>query len=94
MTDQSGYLIERYYNGALHYWNGRPRDAAWTNSSDATDADTAAWTPKADGAVWFSNSDSAAVVLSWCLGGVGRVAEHMMIATAKADRPEGTNGRA
>lgn len=85
MTDKQGWLVERYYNGALHYWNGRPRDSGWVSGGDATDINKGAWTEKPADAIWFADEASAAVVLSWALGGTGRVAEHIVL--AKDTRP-------
>jgi len=33
MTDKQGWLIERYFNGRLHYWNGRPANSNWLGES-------------------------------------------------------------
>ena len=79
MTDRTGWLIERYYNGALHYWNGRPLDTSWVAAKDSADINSGAWSEKHSDAIWFADEGSAAIVLSWALGGVGRVAQHMCI---------------
>lgn len=78
MADQ-GYLIERYYNGRLHYWYGRPLGCASVAHKDARDLDNGAWVDKAQDAIWFADEGSACAVLAWCLGGVGRVAQHAMV---------------
>lgn len=82
-VDRTGWLIERHYNGTLRYWNGRPLDSASVANFDARNLDAGAWTEKATDAIWFLDEESAAGVLAWCCGGVGRAAQHMVIQKAQ-----------
>jgi hypothetical protein len=61
---ESGWLIERYINGQLRFWDGRYIDDRGfvVSSGEATR---------------FSREEDAAVVLAWLLGGHGRAAEHV-----------------
>lgn len=63
-SEESGYVIERYINGELRYWEGRYVDdrAFITNASDA---------------VRFARESDGAVVLAWLLGGHGRITQHV-----------------
>lgn len=58
-----GFLIERYFNSELRYWNGRSTAAI-------------GFTPKHGEACRFARHEDAAIVLSWLLDGNGKVAEH------------------
>ena len=89
MTDKQGWLIERYFNGRLHYWNGRPANSNWLGKSNATNLDDGAWTEKPEDAIWFADEASAFGVLSWALGTVGRVAQHIALARSQGQQNEG-----
>lgn len=67
---ETAWLIERYHNSRIHYFDGSPRQGV--HSADFS----AAWNEKADAAIRFAREQDAAVVLARCLGGIGRVAEH------------------
>lgn len=58
-----GWVIERHFNSELRYWGGRG-----TKPKSFTNKDTEA--------IRFSREEDAALVLSWCFDGNGRVALH------------------
>lgn len=66
MNDESGWVIERYYNSELRYWCGDYLDDR-------------GFLPANDRAIRFSREVDANRVLSWLLGGVGRCAEHAWV---------------
>lgn len=65
MNDERGWVIERYINSELHYWDGRGRDP---------------WTPKHEDAIRLARQQDAEMILSWQLNGQGRTAEHTWMA--------------
>ena len=67
MTEESGWLIERWINSGLQYWNGMFLDSSRGFSSDNQRA------------VRFAREVDAPPVLSWLLDGQGKVSEHMWI---------------
>lgn len=81
MTDELGYVIERYIDSALYYWNGRTEGRG-------------CWSTQHADAVRFSRFQDGAEVLSWCLDGYGRVAQHAWVdpdteATARRGNEKG-----
>lgn len=60
---QSGWVIERYINSELFYWEGRSTDRHW--SRDHNDA------------IRFARAQDAGIILAWLLDGQGRAAEHV-----------------
>lgn len=65
MARESGWVIERHFNGELRYWNGRFSDPA------------KGFVPDHEKAVRFARQVDAAIVLAWLLDGNGRTAEHI-----------------
>jgi len=63
-SEQSGYVIERYVNSELRFWDGMYTDER-------------SFMPKSETAIRFARECDAAHVLSWLLGGQGRVALHV-----------------
>lgn len=68
MTDataatESAFVIERYHNSIVEYWNGRFVDAR-------------GWETVHESALRFARREDADRVLAWLLDGGGRVAEH------------------
>lgn len=72
-ADESGWVIERYVNSELRYWTGR-------SVLDVS------FLPDNQSAIRFSRHEDAAIVLSWLLGGIGRVAEHMWCPASPPER--------
>lgn len=70
--NESGWVIERYVNSELRYWNGQFTDTSRGFSSDHKDA------------IRFAREHDASYVLSWLLEGNGRVAEHVWSETHDA----------
>ena len=66
------FVIERYKCSELEYWCGHG------NNFDT-------WTSKFNEACKFYDAYSAAVILAWPLGGIGRVAQHGLMAKEKGD---------
>jgi hypothetical protein len=62
--DETGWVIERFYNGELRYWIG-------------SSTDDVGFLPDNQKAIRFAREQDATYVLSWMLGGHGRAAEHM-----------------
>lgn len=68
---ECAWLVERYWNGNLVYWTGKP-----VNTSYGPDIKTG-WSRDANDALRFSREQDAWTVLSWSLDSEGRVAQHM-----------------
>lgn len=64
MSDEYGWVIERYINGVLHYWAGHAADDF--NSDHLR-------------AIRFSRREDAAIVLAWLCSGLGNPAEHKWV---------------
>ena len=64
MPSESGWVIVRYVNSELRYWTG-------------SYVDERGFLPDNIKAIRFSREGDAAYVLSWVLGGNGKVEEHM-----------------
>ena len=79
----SGWLIERYWNGTLLYWTGQP-----AKTSYGPDIKTG-WTTKAYEAMRYSREEDAHTMLSWMLDNEGRVACHMFGLTIPRDAEPG-----
>lgn len=71
MSEEVGWLIERYWNGSLVYWTGKP-----TKTSYGPDIKTG-WSKDANEALRFAREQDAWTVLSWSLDSGGRVAQHV-----------------
>lgn len=71
---ERGYLIERYINSELRFWNGRATDAT-------------GFVPDSNNATRFARAEDGAIVLSWLLGGNGRVACHEWIVNEASAQP-------
>jgi hypothetical protein len=65
--DESGWVIEKYINGELRYWNGWPLEMS-------------CWVTENLRAIRFARETDAAYVLSWLLKGEGRAVEHVWTA--------------
>lgn len=61
-AEQVGWVIERYHNSTLFYWNGRSSDGFTGDIKEA---------------IRFARDADASTVLGWLLDGHGRVAQHM-----------------
>lgn len=66
MADELGWVIERYINDRLHYWN------AGSGMNGRTDG----FTDRHEDAVRFCRQEDASMVLFRICGGQGRVAQH------------------
>ena len=71
MTEEIGWLVERYWNGTLVYWTGKP-----AKTSYGPDIKTG-WSKDANEALRFAREQDAWTVLSWSLDSEGRVAQHL-----------------
>lgn len=71
MTEETGWLVERYWNGTLVYWTGKPMKTSY-----GPDIKTG-WSKDANEALRFAREEDAWVVLSWSLDSEGRVAQHI-----------------
>lgn len=71
MSEQSSWLVERYWNGTLVYWTGKPMKTSY-----GPDIKTG-WSKDANEALRFSREEDAWTILSWSLDSEGRVAQHM-----------------
>lgn len=65
MSDNEGWVIERYIGNRLHYWSGGN-----PNSRDG------GFTEKHDRAIRMCREEDAMVVLFHLCDGMGRVAQH------------------
>lgn len=82
MSEEIGWLVERYWNGTLVYWTGKP-----AKTSYGPDIKTG-WSKDADEALRFAREQDAWTVLSWSLEGEGRVTQHMFgLTIPQATRP-------
>ena len=71
MREEIGWLVERYWNGTLVYWTGKPMKTSY-----GPDIKTG-WSKDANEALRFSREEDAWTVLSWSLDSEGRVAQHI-----------------
>jgi len=87
MTDkkrESAWLIERYHNSDIEYWNGRGTEKPYGGQQYP-------WVRGANDALRFARYEDAAIVLSWLLDARGRVAEHVWMGTDPSATTEKTN---
>lgn len=63
-NEESGWVIERYVNSSICYWEGRSPDGFIPDNAKA---------------IRFSREVDASIVLAWLCGGNGKVSEHMWI---------------
>lgn len=65
--EEKGWVIERYLNSKLYYWEGERLDDVGFVTDHAR-------------ALRFARQEDASKVLSWLLNANGRVAEHVWVA--------------
>lgn len=61
MSDEIGWVVERYRNGTLEYFEGRGADT---------------WTTKHNDAMRFSREEDASRACAWLCNDMGRATQH------------------